>query len=307
MLVGFFLLAQLIVLVKVFRSAPTDALIADLSPQRKEGASYGIRYMLYMLGAVCGGGVASAVMYLSSNNYQLVFWLSIVPASIAFLILVFAVKSPIEESKSKQLPWLFTNIKYLPPSFWKLICFSFILMLARFSEAFLTLRAKDLGWSIQMLPLLMVAYDIVNAGISLPIGKLADHYNRQKLLLAGILILTLTNLVIINIHTPVGIFLGMLLAGLHMGMTQGLIAALIAETTLPHLRGTAFALYYFTSGVAVLIGNSVAGYLSDLMGGAVGAFWGGALFTMIAAAYLTMCINNNFKDIRQKILKYKQT
>eukprot|EP01037_Dinobryon_pediforme_P013438 gene13438-13553_t len=190
------------------RSAPTDALIADLSPQHKEGSSYGIRYTLYTLGAVFGGGIAAALMHLSPHNYRLVFWLSIIPA--------------------------------------------------------------DLGWSIEMLPLLMVAYDIVNAGISLPIGKLADKYNRHKILLSG-----------------------MLLAGLHMGMTQGLIAALIAETTLSHLRGTAFALYYLTSGTAVLIGNSVAGYLSDVMGGAVGAFWGGAVFTVLAATYLVKVVKES--------------
>ncbi len=271
---------------KGVRSAPTDALIADLSPQHKEGASYGIRYMLYTLGAVFGGAIAATIMHLSSHNYRLVFWLSVIPAAIAFLVLVFVVKPPVEESDIKQRPWHWRDARYLPPIFWNLLGVSFLLMLARFSEAFLTLRAKDLGWSIHMLPLLMVGYDIVNAGISLPVGKMADRYNRQKMLLVGILVLTLTNLVIISIHQPAGIFVGMLMAGLHMGMTQGLIAALIAETTLPHLRGTAFALYYLTSGTAVLIGNSVAGYLSDYMGGAVGAFWGGAVFTILAAAYL---------------------
>ncbi len=271
---------------KGVRSAPTDALIADLSPQHKEGASYGIRYMLYTLGAVFGGAIAATIMHLSSHNYRLVFWLSVIPAAIAFLVLVFVVKPPVEESDIKQRPWHWRDARYLPPIFWNLLGVSFLLMLARFSEAFLTLRAKDLGWSIHMLPLLMVGYDIVNAGISLPVGKMADRYNRQKMLLAGILVLTLTNLVIISIHQPAGIFVGMLMAGLHMGMTQGLIAALIAETTLPHLRGTAFALYYLTSGTAVLIGNSLAGYLSDYMGGAVGAFWGGTVFTILAAAYL---------------------
>jgi MFS family permease len=271
---------------KGVRSAPTDALIADLSPQNKEGSSYGIRYMLYTLGAVFGGGVAAGLMHLSPHNYRLVFWLSIIPATVAFLILCFVVKPAVEESKMKQRPWHWRDAKHLPPIFWELLGVSFLLMLARFSEAFLTLRAKDLGWSIQMLPLLMVGYDIVNAGISLPIGKMADRYNRQKLLLAGILVLTLTNFVIVSIHQPAGIFVGMLLAGLHMGMTQGLISALIAETTLPHLRGTAFALYYLSSGVAVLIGNSVAGFLSDFVGGAVGAFWGGAVFTLLAAGYL---------------------
>ena len=278
---------------KGVRSAPTDALIADLSPQHKEGSSYGIRYTLYTLGAVFGGAIAAGLMHISPHNYRLVFWLSIIPAVVALLILYFVVKPAAEQTEIKQRPWHWKDAKYLPRIFWKLLGVSFLLMLARFSEAFLTLRAKDLGWSVQMLPLLMVAYDIVNAAICLPTGKLADRYNRHKILLAGILVLTLTNLVIICINAPAGIFVGMLLAGLHMGMTQGLISALIAETTLPHFRGTAFALYYLTSGTAVLIGNLIAGYLSDIMGGAIGAFWGGAVFTGLAAVYLVKVMRDS--------------
>lgn len=270
---------------KGVRSAPTDALIADLSPPQQEGTSYGIRYTLYTLGAVCGGAVAAILMHLF-QNYRLVFWCSLIPATLALVVLIVFVKPPLEEKAFKEKPWHWRDAKLLPPIFWKLLAVTFLLMLARFSEAFLTLHAKEVGWSLAALPLLMVGYDIVNAAIASPIGKLADGYNRQKILLWGILVLTLTNILIITLPFKSGILIGMLFAGLHMGMTQGLIAALVAENTLPHLRGTAFALYYLTSGTAVLIGNWVAGYLSDLSGGVIGAFWGGLVFTLCAALAL---------------------
>ncbi len=278
---------------KGIRSAPTDALIADLSPQNHQGRSYGLRYSLYTLGAVIGGSLAAFIMWLAPHNYRLVFWLSTFPTCLAFIIIWRVVKAPpfLLSAKAVQ-KWHWHQAYELPTVFWQLLGVSFLLMLARFSESFLTLRAKDMGWSLASLPLLMVVYDLVNAGVALPIGKLADHYNRKTILLAGIITLILANLIIISWYSQWAIFLAMLIAGLHMGMTQGLIATLVAENTLPHLRGTAFAFYYLTSGLAVLIGNFVAGFLSDYCDDTIGAFAGGLVFSSLAALYLLKLIKN---------------
>ncbi|MCX7338205.1 MAG: MFS transporter [Alphaproteobacteria bacterium] len=272
-------------IIKGIRTAPTDALIADLSQKNKEGSSYGIRYSLYMFGSVFGGIIAAGLMRVTDHNYRLIFWASIIPATLAFVILIFFVTPAVEPRQpAKKKDWNLADIKFLPPIFWQLLIVTFLLMMARFSESFLTLRAKDHGWSVAVLPLMMVAYELVHASAALPIGKLADRWNRHKLLLAGILVLAVTNCVILFSQTSMGILWGMILAGLHMGMTQGLISALIAESTLPNLRGTAFALYYLTCGTAVFIGNIVAGQLSDWCDG--GAFWGGLVFALLSAAYL---------------------
>jgi len=280
---------------KGVRSAPTDALIADLSPRHKQGRNYGLRYCLYMLGAVLGGCLAAGGMWLTSNNYRTVFWLSTIPAFIALVILWIVVKEPNTESliPSSKRNWNWRQALELPPIFWKLLGVSTLLMLARFSESFLTLQAKELGWTLSALPLLMVGYDLVNAGAAWPIGKLADFWDRKVMLFAGISVLILVNLTIIFWQSAAGILIAMLLAGLHMGMTQGLIATLVAENTLPHLRGTAFALYYLTSGFAVLIGNYVAGFLSDHHGSTIGAFKGGLVFSSVAALYLFFVIRKN--------------
>ncbi|MES2607744.1 MAG: MFS transporter [Pseudomonadota bacterium] len=278
---------------KGIRAAPTDALIADLSAEKGEGSSYGTRYALYALGFACGGAIASLLMHTSSNNYRLVFWLSLIPATLAFLILYFFVTESTEtkdKKVSRSKEWKWRDIRYLPTQFWHLMVVTFILMNARFSESFLSLRAKDLGFAIAIIPLSMVFYHLIDACGAMSTGKLADRFNRKKILLTGILVLTITNLVMIYAPAKEIIWVGMLLAGLHMGMTQGLLGTLIAESTLPHLRGTAFALYYFVAGIAVLTGNHIAGALSDWMHGAVGAFWGGLFFTVLAAIYLAFVL-----------------
>lgn len=277
---------------KGIRSAPTDALIADLSPEKKEGVSYGIRQSLYTFGFVFGSLSASLLMWVSNNNYRMVFWLSVIPATAAFILLKLFVQEPLTlKSIYKKKPWQLSDIKQLPTQFWYLLGGTFLLMLARFSEAFLNFRAKEVGWQIAALPLLLVLYDLIATFVAFPMGKMADKYNKSKLLLAGILVLFLTNIIIINVQHCSGIVFGMLLAGLHMGMTQGLIASMIAGTTLPTLRGTAFALYYLVTGVAVLLGNIVAGHLSDVMG-TTGAFVGGVIFTTMASVYCYFMIKN---------------
>ena len=272
---------------KGIRSAPTDALIADISQNLHRGQSYGLRQTLYTLGAVVGSLLATLLVCLSDHNYRLIFTLAAIPAFIAFLILLSLVKQPPikDDIKKDHVGWRFSDIKYLPASFWSLLGVAFVLMLARFSEAFINIRAKDVGWSIHYLPLLSVGMELVHAGIAYPIGRRANRTNLNTLLFKGILVLVITNIVFITTDSIVGAGIAAMLAGLHMGMTQGILSTLVAESTPAELRGTAFALYYFSSGIAVLIGNTLAGHLSDLIG-STGCFIGGLVFTVLASILL---------------------
>lgn len=282
---------------KGIRSSPTDALIADLSPKAERGKNYGLRQSLYTMGAVIGSFAATILMYGSNHNYRLVFLLSAIPATVALIVLMVVVKQPAiqNELKPKNSSWQLSDIKLLPPSFWKLLLISFVLMLARFSEAFVTLRAKSVGWEISLLPLLLVAMELIHAGVAYPMGKLADKYPKKNLLLSGILILMIADMVFIQFSSVAGVLIAALLAGLHMGMTQGLLSTLVAESTPAELRGTAFALYYLSSGTAVLIGNSLAGHLSDSIG-TMGPFCGGLIFTALASISLYFMIRFNSKQ-----------
>lgn len=276
---------------KGIRSSPTDALIADLSPKSERGKSYGLRQSMYTMGAVVGSFSAATLMYFGSNNYRLIFMLSAIPATVAFIILLTIVKQPAiqNELKPKNSSWQVSDVKLLPASFWKLLFISFILMLARFSEAFIILRAKSVGWLIPLLPVLLIAMELVHAAAAYPMGKLSDRYTKKSLLLKGIMVLVITNFVFIQFSSVVGVLVAAMLAGLHMGMTQGLLSTLVAESTPAELRGTAFALYYLSSGTAVLIGNSLAGHLSDTFG-TMGPFMGGIIFTSIASIFLFFMI-----------------
>lgn len=272
---------------KGIRSSPTDALIADLSLKKSEGRSFGIRQTLYPLGVVFGSLLATILMMATNNNYRTVFLLATIPGIIALLILVLFIRQPKihHEVPKRTLRWNIKDIKFLSYRFWLLLGVTTILMLARFSEAFLNLRAKSVGWQIAMLPLLFVAYDLVHALVAYPMGKLADNINRKKLLLVGMGVLIAANFILIGGTTWWGILLGVMVVGLHMGMTQGLLSAMIAEEAPADLRGTAFALYYFCVGGSAMIGNVIAGHLADTFGIA-GCFYGGAVFTTFAAIAL---------------------
>lgn len=273
---------------KGIRSSPTDALIADLAPKNSGGASYGLRQALYTLGAVFGSFIATLLMYFTDHHYRLIFALSAIPAIVALFILIFFIhQPPIPHEipnglKNNKLVWRWHHLCYLPLQYWLFLGIAALLMLARFSEAFLTLRAKEVGWSVTLLPMLTIIMDLLYAVVVYPIGRLADKQNRHKILLLGVIVLIMTNIVMFYVTNVVGVFFGILLVGLHMGMTQGVLSALIAQSTPSDFRGTAFALYYLVAGISVLIGNTIAGKLSDIYG-LRGAFAGGLIFTSLAA------------------------
>lgn len=279
---------------KGIRSSPTDALIADISQNLHRGQSYGLRQALYTCGAVFGSIIAAVLVSVTNQDYRLIFTLSAIPAAIALLILLALVKQPkiSHDLPKKSMAWQFSDIKYLPNSFWTLLSVAFVLMLARFSEAFINIRAKDVGWPVEYLPLLIVGMDLVHASVVYPIGKMANRSNLNSLLFRGILVLVATNIVFIMTHDIIGVAIASMLAGLHMGMTQGILSTLVAESTPAELRGTAFAIYYFSSGIAVLIGNSLAGHLSDVLG-STGCFVGGLCFTLAASALLFLRMHKN--------------
>ncbi len=276
--------------VKGVRSAPTSALIADLSPNHKSGTSFGVRQCLYTLGAALGGLFGTMLLIYFPGEYRLIFLISAVPAVISLIILKFFIIEP--KVHADQPKWHLREVLQMPRKFWRLMGVVFFLMMARFSVIFLSLRAREVGWSDEMLPMVIVFYEIIHALIAVPVGKLADKKNRYALLFWGILTLILTNTIMMLGVTKIHIFMGILCAGLHMGMTQGLLSTLVAESTLSHLRGTAFALFFCVTGIAVLLGNGIAGYLADLYG-VKGAFMGGFAATFIASILLACIILSN--------------
>jgi len=271
---------------KGIRAAPTDALVADISPQSDYAASFGLKQSFCSLGAVLGALLSMALMLITKNDYQTVFLMAIVPALLAIIVAWYMVRPhkdshPRNNHHYKKQKITLRDLKEFPLNFWLLMLGIFFLMLARFSEAFLLLKAKDVGLSVAYLPLLLVFMDLVHAMIAFPVGRRADKLSRNLMMVLSLAIFFLADIVMFIANDVLGVTFGFLLVGIHCGISQGVMRALIAELTVPHLRGTAFSLFFVISGIAIFIGNSIAGFLSDHFGVSF-AFLGGGFFAFLA-------------------------
>lgn len=272
---------------KGIRGAPRDALIADITSPKIRGAAYGLRQSMDTAGAFAGPLLAIALMYATADNFRLVFWVATVPAFICVLLIVFGVEEP--ESTRQAVPARFpissANMRLLSAGFWRVVIFAALLTLARFSEAFLLLRGEGLGLAVTWVPLVLIVMNVVYAGSAYPFGKLSDNGSRHKLFAWGIGLLIISDLILAMAGSIWGVFLGAAVWGLHMGATQGLLSAMVADVAPAELRGTAFGVFNLVSGMALLAASVIAGSLWALVGPAM-TFYGGAAFAAAALAGL---------------------
>jgi MFS family permease len=268
---------------KGIRGAPRDALVADLAPQALRGAAFGLRQSLDTVGAFTGPLLAVALMLLWANDFRAVFWVAVVPGLVSVALLFWGVKEPEKKSLEHQRsnPLTRANLRRLGPACWAVVGVGALFTLARFSEAFLVLRAHQTGITLSWVPLVMVAMNIVYAFSAYPVGRLSDRVGRKALLMWGLVILIAADLVLAHASGWPAVLLGVALWGLHMGMTQGLLAAMVADTAPADLRGTAFGVFNLGSGVTMLLASVVAGALWDTWG-AASTFYAGAVFCVCA-------------------------
>ena len=268
---------------KGIRGAPRDALVADLTPAAVRGAAFGLRQALDTIGAIAGPLLAVAAIGYFAGNFRAAFWVAIVPAALCVALLVFGVHEPASDNarkaNAKRISW--RDARRLDARFYVVTAIASVLTLARFSEAFLVLRAQDVGFGTTGAPWVMVAMSLVYAAVAFPAGRAADRGHATLLLSAGLAALIASDLVLALVPTTVGAVSGAALWGLHMALTQGLLAALVAATAPEDLRGTAFGVFNLASGVALLIASSLAGWLWQSIGPSA-TFLAGAAFTVIA-------------------------
>lgn len=265
---------------KGIRGAPRDAMVADLAPDGQRGAAYGLRQSLDTVGAFVGPLIAVVAMAASANDFRLVFWIAVVPGLVAVAILVLGVREPPQARSTvkARIPLRWSELGRLNRLYWMAVAAGAVLTLARFSEAFLVLRAEDAGLSLALIPLVLVVMNVVYAISAYPMGVLSDRYDRRLVLAAGFSVLILADIILAFASGIWGVMLGIGFWGLHMGMTQGLLAALVADTTPTNLRGTAFGLFNLASGAALLLASLIAGLLWELVGPSA-TFLAGAAFT----------------------------
>ncbi|MDD2737545.1 MAG: MFS transporter [Methylomonas lenta] len=283
---GMILTARLIDRVgKGIRGAPRDALIADVTPIEIRGAAFGLRQSLDTVGAFLGPLLAVALMLLWANDFRAVFWVAVIPGLLSVLVLLLGVKEPTTLRQQRVFPIGKQSLQRLSVAYWYVVAIGAVFTLARFSEAFLVLRAQQSGIPIAWVPLVMVAMNIVYATSAYPFGKLSDNIKPAKLLGWGLLVLVAADLLLASSSHWLMVLTGVALWGVHMGMTQGLLAKMVADTTPNDLRGTAYGFFNLASGIAMLIASVLAGLLWDAFG-APATFYAGAMFCMLTLMVL---------------------
>ncbi len=266
---------------KGIRGAPCDALVADITPEGLRGAAFGLRQSLDTVGAFLGPLLAVGLMLLWANDFRAVFWVAVIPGVLAVGLLLFGVQEPERHTGAKRSnPISRENLRRLSPAYWWVVGIGALFTLARFSEAFLVLRAEQGGISLAFVPLVMVAMNLIYAASAYPFGKLADRMSHTQLLTYGLFVLLVADLVLASSNHWSVVLLGVGLWGVHMGMTQGLLATMVADAAPADLRGTAFGFFNLMSGIAMLIASVTAGLLWDQLGAAF-TFYAGAAFCLL--------------------------
>jgi len=268
---------------KGIRGAPRDALVADLAPAHLRGASFGLRQSLDTMGAFVGPLLAIALMWLTTNDFTAVFWVAVVPAILALALIVFAVHEPQRGPtlRGVKFPLHRDELARLGRRYWLVVAVATVFTLARFSEAFLLLRANQVGLPAMLVPGVLVVMNVIYALASYPAGVLADGDGRYRVLALGVGFLVIADLVLAFAPGIGGVAAGVALWGLHMGFTQGVLATLVADASPPELRGTAFGMFNLLTGGALLAASVVAGLLWDNIG-ANGTFVSGAVLASVA-------------------------
>jgi MFS family permease len=267
---------------KGVRGAPRDALVADVTPPHLRGEAFGLRQSMDTVGAFLGPLLAVGLMLLWRNDFRAVFWVAVIPGLMAVALLFLGLREPEQRQQVKRVnPIRRENLKRLRVSYWWVVGIGAVFTLARFSEAFLVLRAAQGGTPVALVPLIMVAMNVVYALSAYPFGKLSDRISHIRLLMLGLVVLIIADLVLASSNHWSIVLVGVAFWGVHMGITQGLLATMVADTAPADLRGTAYGFFNLMSGIALLLASGVAGLLWDKFGAAA-TFYAGAVFCMVA-------------------------
>lgn len=273
---------------KGIRGAPRDALVADIAPPEMRGAAFGLRQSLDTAGAFMGPLLAMGLMILWANDFRAVFWAATVPALLCLVLLVWGVKEPERTPGAARVnPISKANLKRLSAAYWSVVTIGAVFTLARFSEAFLVLRAQEGGLPLAAIPLVLIVLNLVFSAGAYPLGELSDSVSHTRMLMAGMAVLIAADALLAQNNHGAVFWLGVALWGLHMALTQGLLATMIANAAPPDLRGTAFGMFNLVCGVAMLMASGLAGWLWDRFG-APTTFVAGMAFSAMALMGLAL-------------------
>ena len=241
------------------RTSARDALIAESSENSVRGRAFGFHRGLDTLGAVVGPLIALLAIHFLDNNFRLIFFLAFIPAFIGILLLLFFVKEKKKEANS--LDTFHFNWRELNPSFKIFLLISFIFALGNSSDAFLILRAQNLGLSLILVVLAYVLFNFTYAIFSIPAGIISDKIGPKKVLLIGFLLFSAVYLFFGLAHSSLFLWFLFPVYGMYMALTEGVGKAYISNLVPQEKTGTAFGVYQTTIGLCTFFASLIAGLL----------------------------------------------
>ncbi len=273
---------------KGMRGAPRDAIVADVTDESIRGAAYGLRQSLDAAGAFVGPLCATLLLLVWTQDLRWIFWVALIPGLACLMLILLGVEDRVSDSRNaKRITWE-QVLDVMSTAFKSLIILGVLFSLARFSNAFIVLRAADVGIEQTWIPMVMVLMNVAFSFSSYPFGKLADRLNPMKLLSIGLLLLIASDLIFAFSHTAATLLLAVVCFGLHLGATQGIFSTIVSQVAPSHLRATAFGVFNFFSGLALLVSGIVAGSLWEVFG-AQYCFLGGVAFSLLTLLSIRAC------------------
>lgn len=274
---------------KGIRGAPRDALIADVTPEAIRGRAYGLRQSLDTAGAFIGPLIAIGLMLLLADNMRAVFWIALIPGLIAVACVLIGVEDRAADATpgTGRVPIRLGDLRQLGTPFWIIVAIGTVFTLARFSEAFLVLRAHDTGLPLALAPLVLVVMNVVYSLGAYPAGALSDRMPPARLLILALIALIGADLCLALLHSLAGAFLGIALWGVHLALSQGLLSKLVADRAPAALRASAFGVFNLFTGLMLLAASVLAGLLWDRIGPPATFLTGAAISAVSIALVLT--------------------
>lgn len=274
---------------KGVRGAPRDALIADATPEDRWGKAFGLQRAMDHAGAVIGPLVAYLLLSVALGE-RAVFALAVVPGLLCLFVIALFVRDPRSARAKPRSPSgrqiLAANLLRTDPGFRGFLATIAVFTLGNSTDAFLLLRAQDLGVSLQHIPLLWAAFHVVKSATSVPCGVLSDRVGRKRVLTTGWILYALVYLGFAIAESAFWVWVLFVVYGVFYGFTEGAEKALVADLVPAERRGEAYGLYNFALGIMALPASLLLGFVWQGTGSALAAFSVGALLALAATVLL---------------------
>jgi MFS family permease len=282
---------------KGVRTAPRDAIIAESSEKTHLGRAFGFHRSMDTMGAVVGPAIAFFLLGIFSNNYRIVFWLSMIPGVIAVLLIIFFIKEkkkvfPAHEERPK------LTLKHFDWRFKFFVAIATIFAIGNSSDVFLILRAQQTGIPTVLIPVVYLLFNLVYSISAIPAGIAADKFGRKRVILLGFVLFAILYYGFAVARDTSAIWALFAFYGLFMGLTEGIQKAFLATIIPSDFKATAFGVYNTAVGLAMFPASLIGGWLWDNISPSA-TFYFGAITASLSTILFVIFI----AAIRRNVLK----